>query len=310
VETFTGTITLDDGQRVPVDLGLDDEFLSLRTSGNLIGTWPVKYCRVSRSARGAVILSLDGEKVVFEPQDPPGFATVAAHRFRASTLADRISVVRDIATVDSSLPSQGTNDVGKQGSVQRMFRWAVGILAVVVTLVAAGMVLVWLGDEAPLEFTGSTIALPSTANSPPPLFEQTIDEFTTEWNLAAAAFGVPVTIRGVLVPGLFESQLTPYLTLQGRTGSDGTIASVILVIDPSGDTDDDRNALSALGVAIAVANPELTREERAEVLAAMGLNVRSPDLVDLDGSVEVGETAYSISYISAFNALLFVINPA
>jgi hypothetical protein len=312
VEKFTGTLTLDDGERVPVDLGLDEGFLSLRTQGNLIGIWPVKYCRVSRSARGAVILSLDGEKAVFEPQDPSGFATVAAHRFRSSTLADRISVVRDIATVEgsSSSVSPRSSESDRHASVRRMLGWTIGTVAVVLALVAAGWVLGWMGDDDPRQFGSPAFTVPPTIISPPPLFEQTVDEFATEWNLAAAAFGVPVQIRGVLVPGLFESQLTPYLTLQGRTGSDGTIASVILVIDPSGDTDDDRNALAALGVAIAVANPELTSEERGEVLAAMGLSVRSPDLGDLDGSLEVGDTAYSISYIAAFNALLFVINPA
>ena len=304
-------MTLDDGERVPVDLGLDEGFLSLRTEGNLIGVWPVKYCRVSRSARGVFMLSLDGEKVVFEPQDLSGFATAAAHRFRSSTLADRISVVRDIATVEGSNSSVSprSTESDRHRSVGRLFRWTTGIVAVVLILAVAGLAVVWIGNDDPPQFGAQTLPVPPTIPSPPPLFQQTVDEFATEWNLAAAAFGVPVQIRGVLVPALFESQLTPYLTLQGRTGSDGTIASIILVIDPSGDTDDDRNALAALGVAIAVANPELTREQRGEVLAAMGLSVRSPDLADLDGSFEVGDTAYAISYIPAFNALLFVINP-
>ncbi len=312
METFSGTITLDDGEQVPVDLGLDEGFLSLRTEGNLIGVWPVKYCRVSRSARGAFMLSLDGEKVVFEPQDLSGFATVAAHQFRSSTLADRISVVRDIAVVEgsSSSASSRSTESDRHRSVRRLLRWAMGILAVILALVMAGLVVVWLGDDEPPRFDAQTFAVPATVVSPPPLFQQSVDEFATEWNLAATAFGVPVQIRGVLVPGLFESQLTPYLTLQGRTGSDGTIASIMLVIDPSGDTDDDRNAVAALGVAIAVANPELTREQRGEVLAAMGLSVRSPELVDLDGSFDVSDTAYSISYVAAFNALLFVVNPA
>ncbi len=312
METFSGTITLDDGERVPVDLGLDEGFLSLRTEGNLIGIWPVKYCRVSRSARGAFMLSLDGEKVVFEPQDLSGFATAAAHRFRSSTLADRISVVRDIGTVESSHSSVSprSTEVDRDRSGRWLLRWTVGTVMVVLALAVGGLMLVWMGDDDPPQFGGQTFPVPPTVLSAPPLFGQTVDEFATEWNLAATAFGVPVQVRGVLIPGLFESQLTPYLTLQGRTGADGTIASIILVIDPSGDTDDDRNALAALGVAIAVANPELSREQRGEVLAAMGLNVRSPDLADLDGSFEVGDTSYSISYIAAFNALLFVINPA
>ena len=74
-------------------------------------------------------------------------------------------------------------------------------------------------------------------------------------------------------------------------------------------TDEDETALAALGVAIAVANPELTREERGEVLAAMGLSVRNPDLAGLDGDVRVGSNDYSLAYFAEFDALLFSIAP-
>lgn len=313
MDTFSGTLTLDDGARVEVDLGLDAETLSLHTEGRMIGTWPLKYCRVSRSGQRGVMLSLDGEKTVFEPDDLSRFSTVAAQRFRASSLAERIGVIRDVP-----LPDPGTEGwVGDDGSGSEGLEWARSISRWgLVALGVIGLVIVgWVGtrlwdDDDSVEFAGTTVTVPVTAAARPDLFDQTIDQFTDEWNLAASAFGVPVQIRGLLVPGTFESQLTRYITMQGRTSPDGTIESLVLVIDPTGDTADDEIALSALGVAIAVANPELDREERSAVLAHMGLSVRNPDLTGLDGDVEVDDVAYSISYFPEFNALLFSINAA
>jgi hypothetical protein len=98
--------------------------------------------------------------------------------------------------------------------------------------------------------------------------------------------------------------------MQGRTAGDGTIESIVLVIDPTGDREDDQVALSALGVAIAVANPALEREERAEVLAVMGLSIGDPDLTALEGEVEVDGVSYTLSYVPTFESLLFAINDA
>ena len=308
MDTFAGTITLDDGEQVPVDLDFDDENLALRTEGKLVGVWPVKYCRVARSGRGAVILSLDGEKVVFEPEDLPTFATVAAQRFRASTLADRIGVVLDLPAVDgpAGYASDGDTDSRPAGFAEWMGRATSLILVGVGILVLGWVATQWADTDDAVDFAGTTITISST--TPPPLFEQTVEQFTNEWNLTAAAFGVPVQIRGTLVPGRFESQLTSYLAMQGRTGADSTIEAIVLVIDPTGDREDDEVALSAIGVAIAVANPDLEREQRAELLAEMGLSVRAPDLTGLDGEVEVDGVSYTLSYVAAFNSLLFTIN--
>jgi hypothetical protein len=313
VDIFPGTLTLDDGERVPVDVALDDENLTLRTGGRVIGTWPLKYCRVSPSGRGAVLLSLDGERTVFEPDDLGGFSTIAAQRFRASSLADRISVIRDVpATEHRGEPA------GEPPSRREPIAWSsVGarlgrpLLVVVVAVGIVAMAAWWQGrDDDGLELAGTTVTVPTTVSPPPPLFEQTVARFTEEWNLAASAFGVPVQIRGTLIPGRFESQLTPRVILQGRTGADATIESIVLVIDPTGDSSDDETALASIGVALAVASPELSREQRGAVLEEMGLTVRNPDLAGLDGAVEVGSVAYSLKYIPEFQSLLFAVNPA
>ena len=309
VDIFTGTLTLDDGARVPIDLGLDDENLTLRTEGQVIGVWPLKYCRVSRSGSGAVILSLDGEKAVFEPADSTLFSTAAAQRFRASPLADRIGVIRGIVEDEQRA---GRDVSGTDGSVRLLSprQWAIAG-AVAIGIVLVGLVAAFWPEPADsTDLESTTLMVPSTVAAPVALFDQTLDEFTTEWNLTASAFGVPVQIRGSLMAGQFESQISEHLTLQGRTDSDGTVASIVLVIDPSGDTEDDERALSALGVAIAVANPELESDERGEVLESLGLSVRKPDLEGLDGEALVGDNLYTLAYFAEFNALLLSITPA
>lgn len=307
MDLFSGTLILDDGARVPVEIGLDDENLTIRTEGRQIGTWPIKYCRVSPSSRGAVLLSLDGEKAAFEPADVASFSTAAAQRFRASSLSDRINVIRNLPPASGEL-----GDVRPRGekftlSVSR--RWiglSLGVLGLFVLAVV--VIAVVSSDGAPTSRT--TLPGHIATESAPFLFDQTVERFTEEWNLTATTFDVPVQIRGTLEPGLFESVLSRSLTLQGRTDAERKVQSLVLVIDPEADTEDDQLALSALGVAIAVANPELDREGRAAVLAEMGLDVRNPDLAAVDGETEVGRVRYSLTYYPEFTSLLFTVEPA
>ncbi|MFP5332246.1 MAG: hypothetical protein ACLGHX_07815 [Acidimicrobiia bacterium] len=307
MDIFSGTLILDDGARVPVELGVDDENLTLRTGGRQIGTWPIKYCRVSPSGRGAVLLSLDGEKAGFEPKDVARFSAVAAQRFRASSLADRINVIRNLPAAGSEASEPGGRREGTWFVRNR--RWvglALGVFGLFAVSVVALAVLSGDDQQAPAFTVPESVdALPA-----PPLFDQTTEEFTREWNLTATAFDVPVQIRGTMQPGVFESVLARHLTLQGRTDSDGTIRSLVLVIDPEGDADSDQLALGAIGVAIAVANPELDRDGRAAVLADMGLDVRNPQLDGLDGETIVGDVRYSITFYTEFSALLFTVESA
>lgn len=308
MEIFSGTLILDDGARVPVELGFDDENLTVRTEGHQIGTWPIKYCRVSPSSRGAVLLSLDGEKAAFEPKDVASFSTAAAQRFRASSLSDRVNVIRNLPPTGSD-----AGDVRARGDrswISFSRRWIGLALGVVGLFVFAVVVIaVMSADDGP---TPDTTGLPGqiSAEAAPFLFDQTVERFAQEWNLTATTFGVPVQIRGTLEPGVFESVLSRSLTLQGRTGADGTVQSLVLVIDPQGETSDDQLALSALGVAIALASPDLDREGRAAVLSDLGLDVRSPDLAGVNGETEVGAVRYMLTYYPAFKALLFTVEPA
>lgn len=315
-------MTLDDGEQVPVELVLEPETLTLMTGGSLIGAWPVKYCRISRSGRGAFLLSIDGEKVVFEPSDWIAFASVAAQRFRASTLADRIGVVRDIPNADAPAGSRSRRraegrhqDSGERRGFMEMVReidwalpgWLIPTLTAVAVVLVVGTLISRSGGSTESTVT-STLDLPSTLAPPPPLFEQSLAEFTSEWNVAATTFGVDARIRGVLTEGQFESQITPRVTLQGRTDGDGTVGSLVLVIDPNGSDDETQLAIRTLNLAIRMASPDLDAGGRAGVLADLGLDPSTPDFGSLDGVVDVGSVEYTLAFIREFGSVLFTAN--
>ena len=75
-------------------------------------------------------------------------------------------------------------------------------------------------------------------------------------------------------------------------------------------TEDDQLALRALNLVVAVASPDLDADGRRAVIEDLGLDVRNPQLVDVDGTVEVDGVEYSLSYIDEFQSLLFTVNEA
>ncbi len=137
------------------------------------------------------------------------------------------------------------------------------------------------------------------------MFSQTPAEFVAAWNATARSLGVDVPIRDQLNVGTFETPLTQYISLLGTTDEADTIASVVVVIDPSGDTDDDLLALATLGVAISVADPDIGPEGRRAILERLGLDPDRPELDRLEGEADYPQARYRIQYFPEFNSILF-----
>ncbi len=311
-ERYAGKLTFEDGQSVSIDLAFDRDVLELSAEGNPVGSWPVKYCRVSRTGTGSFLLSIDGEKVVFAPDDVESFALAAAQRFHASSLADRIDVIREASAGVAPVPELIRADApAPEPRLRTPMDWR--LLAMVTTIaviaISAGVLVLNLGGDsdggaAPV----ATSPTPSTTAEPgfSDLFDQRPAEFVAAWNAAASELGVDALIREQLTIGTFETSLARYVSLLGTTDeSDDTIASVVVVIDPAGDTDDDQLALAILGVAITVAEPELTGAERRAVLEQLGLDVDRPDLTGLDGETRHPGVRYTMQYFPEFSSLLF-----
>ncbi len=311
-ERYAGKLTFEDGQSVSIDLEFDREVLGLSTEGKPVGSWPVKYCRVSRTGTGSFLLSIDGEKVVFAPNDVESFALAAAQRFHASSLADRIDVIREAGGAEGpALELPRADRPVPEPRVRAPMDWRLlGLVATIaIVAISSGLwVLSRLGGDAGDGAVARTSVPTTTSSEPalPGLFDQRPAEFVVAWNEAASDLGVDALIREALTVGTFETALAPYVSLLGTTDeSDDTIASVVVVIDPSGDSEDDQLALAILGVAITVADPGLTGAERRAVLEQLGLDVDRPDLTGLDGETRYPGVRYTIQYFPEFSSLLF-----
>lgn len=312
-DRFSGKLTLPEQDVVAVDLEISPDALTLRADSVLIGTWPIKYCRVSKLDASTYRISVDGEVVSFEPDDTRQFAIVAAQRFKASSLADRINVVR---TLDAPVADEGEEEPptksGPTIDLSVLKSPILGLLAVVVVLVLAG---VWLvnavfGDEP---VTTTVVSLegtsPSAAVPPTSAFDLDPSLLVVEWNRVATEFGAGLLIRDALPRGSFDTQLAPLISLQGTTDDDGDVRSLVIVADPSGDTDSDQATIVSWGIALTVADPTLTESDRKEILAEMGLDVRFPQLGGLDGETTRNGIRYTMKYFQSFSSVLLTIAP-
>lgn len=316
-DRFAGKLTLPEDEIVFVDLEISPDSLTLRTEKVVIGTWPLKYCRVSKRSQSVYELSVDGEIVAFEPDDPRAFAVVAAQRFKSSSLADRINVVRSVDVTEEAPtprePAGRERPTIQLPSLAILRSPVVTGLALAVAVLALGT-LVWTtffsGDEGP---DVPVVDVTATSSEDPPVsaFQLQPSLFVVEWNQVASDFGADsLLIRNALPRGSFETALAPLITLQGTTDEQGRIRSIVLVADPSGDTDSDQLAIASWGIAMKVADPELTGPERRELLAELGLDIDRPELSGLDGETERNGIRYSMQYFAAFSSVLLNIAPA
>ncbi len=312
-DRFSGKLTLPEQDVVAVDLEISPDALTLRADSVLIGTWPIKYCRVSKLDASTYRISVDGEIVSFEPDDARQFAIVAAQRFKASSLADRINVVRSVDKVEDlepavDSPRQRTPPI----DLSLLKSPLLGVLAVVIVIVFAGTWLVRavFADE-PVTAPPVTLDGPSTSAEIPDVsaFDLEPSLLVVEWNRVATRFGANLLIRDALPRGSFDTQLAPLISLQGTTDDEGDVRSLVVVADPSGDTDSDQLTIVSWGIAMTVADPSLSELDRREILAEMGLDVRFPELGGLDGETSRNGIRYTMKYFQSFSSVLLTIAP-
>lgn len=142
------------------------------------------------------------------------------------------------------------------------------------------------------------------------IFGQPVGQFEDTWNMVAEPVSPALTIEDPLSPGDFERGFTSYLQMRGTVSNAWTVDRFEIVIDPSGPSTSDQLGLQALGVAIAVVAPDTTGPERAEILLALGLDVRNPQLTDgIDHSLDRDGLSYRLFYDPNELLLSLVIEP-
>jgi hypothetical protein len=309
-ERFTGKMRLAEGDVIPVELVFREAELTLVAEGATVGSWPIKFCRVSRLGPSEFQVVIDGEPTSFVPDDAQRFGVAAAQRFQASSLADRINVVRHLSTVEQEPPQVEVEEVppGRGRHRGRAFPVRPGTAAALLAgAVVAVTALVLVGREAapPATTLPPATTTSSTRSAQATIFDVIPAAFVEDWNRLADEFDVPLLIRGAPASQGFESRFTDHLALQVTTDLDGTLSSVVVTADPAGDSQSDALVVQAWGLAIAVGSPELDAGERREVLRRLGIDVDRPDLGGLDGEAAVGRTRYSLQYLPGFSTVLF-----
>lgn len=152
----------------------------------------------------------------------------------------------------------------------------------------------------------TTEAVPETTVAPfqPTAFALTAPEFVKRWNETAASVNPQLALPSLL-PGEFEFQLTPYVAVAGTVGASGSVDNVTMTIDPTGPSEADVVGLQAMGMFIAVADPNLDGPGRRDLLASMGLDVGNPVLIGLDSATVQGGIAYRLFFDDVAQRLFF-----
>lgn len=296
-----GVLRLAGGSSVTAEVAMSDSAVSIGSGDIDLGDWPIERCACRRRSVTEYELELDGETAAFLPDDPEAFGAEVARRFKHIRLADRVEAVR-------REPGSREPKHRRAATPRRSLRTVgFGVLAALVGgLVIATSVLIVSGNTrttVPVSTTTTATTAPVFAT----VFDLTPPALAEAWNLTAARLNVALPVRGRLGPGSFESVLAPTLTLQGTVDQAGTLSRVVLAGDPSGDTASDEAIIAAWGVAIAVAEPELAAEGRRNILTALGFDLATRDLSNLDGEIERSGIRYSLRYLPEFSSVLFTI---
>jgi hypothetical protein len=141
------------------------------------------------------------------------------------------------------------------------------------------------------------------------IFERPAYEFIARWDAAGGPINEVLEIRRLPALGPFDKGFTPFMSLVGVVLPNGAVDEFSVVVDPSGPAEYDRIGLQALGVAIAVVDPDLSPAGRAALLGQLGLDVRAPKLDGVNGRTESRGIVYTLFYDPDTTLLTFTIAP-
>jgi hypothetical protein len=300
-------MTLAEGEAVVVELEVGSDAVRMVANGASIGAWPIRYCRVTPGKNGTFDLSIDGEPVVFEPNDPVGFAQVAAGRFVSSSLADRISTVKLLPANKPPAPPSD-DDPGETVPPTDVRRMLVGA-AVAATLVAAtyGILVVSQRPDPPVVASPSS---PTTTTVPAiPWFQLEPAEFVERWNRNSADLGVGAALPNVDASSGLEVGLSEWIYLQATTGENGALDVIVITLDPNGPPESDEQGLAVWGLAMATVDPVVGPDGRRAILEQLGIDPANPQLEPVESTVDWGPNRYSLQYLAGFGTVLFRIEP-
>lgn len=275
IDSFMGKLTLQDGTIVGAVLDLSEETLTVAAEGMTVGTWPLKYCRVSRLNDSEFVLTVDGEPTTFLPADAFRFAKVAADRFSASPISERINVIRNMPLepreVAASPPVEQSAGPERRVSFSaQRIPLAIGALVVTLTgLVALGGYQPF-GSRPSVDDTPTPVTTAVVVHDGPVVFTLTPERFRELWNSTAVDLGADVALRGPFGDNGFDERISDNLGFTGFASSDGTLEGLKIDVVPTRDGAETLRSIGAIEVAIASAHPTMGWANRAAIIRQLG----------------------------------------
>lgn len=304
IDSFMGKLTLQDGTIVGAVLNVSEDTLSVAAEGMTVGTWPLKYCRVARSSESEFVITIDGEPTVFQPLDAYRFAKAAAERFSASSLADRINVIR-------SMPLAPEADAAPPPSLEELLspkpKPSPRFPLVVASLVVAAAALLTLSainqpDLGPNSdatvFTTTTATQVVVPVDGPEIFRLSVDAFADRWNATALRFEPELRVSD-FAPGT-DHALTEVVSLRASVGGAGHLDQIKLSITVGSGGVPAALPTQALEIAVATVDPTLRQSERQDIVRRLGFESYPTgfELNQWPSAVVENDIQYSLNYIS------------
>lgn len=303
IDSFMGKLTLQDGTIVGAVLNVSEDTLSVAAEGMTVGTWPLKYCRVARLNESEFVITIDGEPTTFQPLDAYRFAKAAADRFSASSLADRINVIRTMPLdpeVETVAPATLEELMAPPRQSGPKFPFVVASL-----VVAAAALLTLSAINQPERAPATTVASIATTVAAiqiepgrPEVFQQSVEAFVDRWNVRAALIEPIVTIGSGFEPAT-DQLLTEAVSLRVGVAGPDQLNQVKLSIGVGEDGVAADLAVRAIDIAVSSVDPALTPQDRVDVIRRLGFQ-SYPEGYELDqgpSSVVVNDIQYTLNYI-------------
>lgn len=159
---------------------------------------------------------------------------------------------------------------------------------------------------APATVTTQVATPPATS-----VWEMTPEELTGAWDGLTAPLGVPLSATELSSGSEeFGFDAGAYVRIEGTLGPDGLVDRVVFLGDPSGSDIDDRRVLTALGLTVALVEPDLPPEGRRQLLAALGLDVENPVLAGLDDTLTYEGQDYALRWDDSLQRVRFEVVPS
>jgi hypothetical protein len=280
--TFTGQVnTLD--VDLDVTIVVDDGLVTMRSADGELGVWRRSECRFEQTNGTRFRLHVDDESVDVSVDDAPGFLSAVELLRR-----ERVPLV------------------------PQPLLW-MGTAAVIAAFATA-----WLSGSSPSAEAEDAIAPPSqlgVAAAVSPSRDEVIPEPDSE-SPAPSAIPQPVppaevatTVRETVeastiiarwndVAGRTEMILptTGTTTFPGGVAVSVTNDLITVSAEPSGDGDQSRRLIAAMGLAVAAMEPSLSGPERGGVLEELGIDIDGANQYAIDHAIVVGDTAFTLDY--------------